>query len=518
MTGRYKPSQFVRLPHRRLIQLTLPRIPASVLAFAVVVLAALTTPIPFVGAQTTPDPEQTSAAVPFIGEFEVWCTESNPGAMGLCQRSGHHSTPAIDFGMPVGATLRATGSGEVIEADAFCSGSGSCNNGAGNIVVIEHPDGRFSRYLHMSTVSVSVGQQVSTGDVLGANGLTGHRSSAHLHFDEQFPLGTRVNAGTMIACVDGAQVEYPAAFGVSEWSQVPFGSLMVNDGYDCFNDARPSTPSPGEQRNDGVPRVFAGPNSFAIAPPVGSNKALYEISLDHASADVPEVFRMTGGGLRRIEGVSGIVEIQARELIDGEAGPWSAVLAFDPTAAPANGPTCDGLYASQQSLSGTPQADVLIGTDGADVINGLGGQDIICAGSGDDTINAGRGADLVLAGSGNDTVTGGFGADVIHGGDGNDNIRGGNGPDVITGDAGDDTLHGTAGNDRVIGGADDDVVIGGIGHDRVLGSEGNDVLEGRNGFDFLEGGEGTDRYDGGNGNDRCLADSAGTEVAIDCER
>ena len=432
--------------------LRLTRFHSAALTFAVLLLVALTAPIPFAGAQNTAtDPEQTSAAVPFIGEFEVWCTESNPGAMGLCQRSGHHSTPAIDFGMPVGATLRATGAGEVIEADAFCSGSGSCNNGAGNIVVIEHPDGRFSRYLHMSAVSVSVGQQVNTGDVLGTNGLTGHNSSAHLHFDEQFPLGTRVNAGTMIGCVDGAQVEYPAAFGVSEWNQVPFGSLMVNDGYDCFSDSTPAVSLADTE----PPRIFAGPNSFAIAAPIGRNTATYEISMTHGGTGETLSFQMTGGDLRRFTISAGASDIRAREIIDGMAQEWSTALQFDPAESTGGGPTCNGLYATQQSLTGTPQADVLIGTSRADVITGLGGSDIICGRAGNDTINGGAGPDLIL------------------GQRGSDNIKGGKGDDII------------------------------------LGNRGNDRLDGSVGRDESRGGGGTDQ---------CIPDAAVNEIAVNCER
>lgn len=482
-------------------------------ALAVVILAVVFSPVDIVGAQNTlPDPEETSAAVPFIGEREVWCTERNPGFDNFCRNRNHHSSPAIDIGLPIGAELNATGSGEVIEADSFCSGSGSCNNGAGNIVIILHPDGRYSRYLHMDEVAVSVGQQVSTGDVIGTNGNTGHRSSPHLHFDEQFPLGTRVNAGIMVGCVNGIQVEYPAAFGVSEWDEVPFGSIMVNDGYDCF-DGRGGTGAQLAATDE--PRVFAGPTGFAIAAPIGSEKALYDISLNLGGSQ-STTFRMTGIALKRFDNVEGVSEVRARQVVDGVPQLWSDTVEF--TAQLTSAPTCDGLYASQGSLTGTTQADVLIGTDGADTISGRGGNDIICAGGGDDIISAGPGADLIYAGSGDDTISGGFGPDEIHGEDGDDDVRGGRGNDTIFGEDGNDQLLGTQGRDRLRGGDGNDTLIGGISHDVLHGGAGDDILEGRNGRDLLHGEAGTDAYDGGNGNDRCIRDRSTTETIANCER
>lgn len=436
----------------------------------VVLLAAVLTPAPTIGAQNpSPNPDDTSAAVPFIGERQTWCTERNPGFDGFCRNRNHHSSPAIDFGLPIGATLRSTGSGTVIEADSFCSGSGSCNNGAGNIVVIEHPDGRFSRYLHMDDVSVSVGQDVVTGQVLGTNGNTGHFSSPHLHFDEQFPLGTRINAGTMVGCVDGEKVNYPAAFGVNDWADVPFGSVIVNEDYSCFTGAA-AQPLPAP--STGEPRVFAGSDRFGIAPPVGSADSLYEISLNTSDRNEPVVFQMTAGALRRFPVLSGVAEVRARELINGAPQAWSDTVQFTPTSTQ-EGPTCGGLYASQSSLSGTPQADVLIGTSGNDAINGGGGNDIICSLGGADVVSGGAGADLILGGSGKDAISGNQGKDDLR---------------------------------------------GGRGQDSLIGGRGGDSLSGGNGNDSLVGARGIDEFDGGSGIDRCEQGESADETHVGCEQ
>ncbi len=53
----------------------------------------------------------------------------------------------------------------------------------GNYVVISHGSGNTTLYAHMSSRSVSVGQTVAQGDVIGITGSTGISSGPHLHFE-----------------------------------------------------------------------------------------------------------------------------------------------------------------------------------------------------------------------------------------------------------------------------------------------------------------------------------------------
>lgn len=54
---------------------------------------------------------------------------------------------------------------------------------AGNYVMIYHGNGLYTRYLHLDSLSVSAGQQVTKGQKLGVMGNTGNSFGAHLHFD-----------------------------------------------------------------------------------------------------------------------------------------------------------------------------------------------------------------------------------------------------------------------------------------------------------------------------------------------
>lgn len=62
----------------------------------------------------------------------------------------------------------------------------------GNYVVVSHGSGNTTLYAHMSSRSVSAGQYVQQGQVLGITGSTGNSTGAHLHF-EITEGGVRVN-------------------------------------------------------------------------------------------------------------------------------------------------------------------------------------------------------------------------------------------------------------------------------------------------------------------------------------
>jgi murein DD-endopeptidase MepM/ murein hydrolase activator NlpD len=101
---------------------------------------------------------------------------------------------AWDFGLPIGAEVLAAAPG-VVEMARLDSNSGCCNvscASAVNYVVINHGDGTAALYMHLAAQSsgLSVGDNVSTGDVVGQIGLTGWVCGAHLHFAVQGLCGS----------------------------------------------------------------------------------------------------------------------------------------------------------------------------------------------------------------------------------------------------------------------------------------------------------------------------------------
>lgn len=89
--------------------------------------------------------------------------------------AGQHR--GIDIGASEGQAVRAATGGTV----TFVGTVGS----SGAVVAIRTADGRFdTSYLHLGSIDVRAGDEVSTGDKVGAVGTSGVRSTAaaHLHF------------------------------------------------------------------------------------------------------------------------------------------------------------------------------------------------------------------------------------------------------------------------------------------------------------------------------------------------
>ncbi len=443
-------------------------------------------------------------ATPFVGEYPVWCTSGNPAPNNLC--GSHHRTPAIDIGMDIGTEIRATGDGLVVDVESGC-GTAWCRGGAGNFVAVEHADGNLSRYLHLSATSVEEGELVTTGQLVGLSGDTGQSTTPHLHYDEQFPIGTRVPFGPWLACVDGELVQYPDSVGYASWLDVPFGTMLRNDGYDCLVDVR-LVPDP--------PALLSGPGVVAVGVVPGKFGSEFELETIKFSGDTATttVTSLEPGRRRALAVADGdTYTFRVRTRIGGAWSDWSDSVDFVLEAVEA-GPTCRGFYRS--TVEGTAGPDVLIGTAGDDVIDAGGGDDIVCGAGGSDVILGGEGDDIIEAGAGHDVIDAGAGRDRVVGGLGHDVIDGGIGRDRIASGAGADEVVGGTGSDVLIGGVGADEIRAGGGNDRVKGGGGDDQILGGGGNDRLFGNSGTDSLDGGAGTDSCEAEESDT--AERCER
>ncbi|MFJ1652198.1 M23 family metallopeptidase [Streptomyces sp. NPDC088337] len=87
--------------------------------------------------------------------------------------SGTHT--GVDFHAASGTSVHAVGSGTVVDA--------GWGGAYGNQVVIRMADGMYTQYGHLSSIQVSVGQQVIPGQRIGLSGATGNVTGPHLHFE-----------------------------------------------------------------------------------------------------------------------------------------------------------------------------------------------------------------------------------------------------------------------------------------------------------------------------------------------
>ena len=81
----------------------------------------------------------------------------------------------VDINAASGAPIAASGAGTVILAQTY--------GGYGRAVVIDHGGGLTSLYAHQSQMAVSVGEEVSRGEVIGYVGCSGSCTGPHLHFE-----------------------------------------------------------------------------------------------------------------------------------------------------------------------------------------------------------------------------------------------------------------------------------------------------------------------------------------------
>ena len=94
--------------------------------------------------------------------------------------------PGLDIAGPEGNSVYATDSGVVVYA-------GWSEYGYGNLIVLDHGTGWQSAYAHLNAVSVTCGQSVAQGTVIGTVGNTGNSTGAHLHFELRSEIYGKVN-------------------------------------------------------------------------------------------------------------------------------------------------------------------------------------------------------------------------------------------------------------------------------------------------------------------------------------
>lgn len=144
--------------------------------------------------ETTPpatEPEETEPPATTQPPSEGWIRPCS--YVRLTSPFGNRESPTagassyhqgVDLAGPEGTPIYAARSGTVTIA--------RYSNSAGYYVTINHGDGFSSVYMHMTTYTVSVGQSVSQGQLIGYMGSTGISTGSHLHFGIAYN-GTYVN-------------------------------------------------------------------------------------------------------------------------------------------------------------------------------------------------------------------------------------------------------------------------------------------------------------------------------------
>lgn len=86
-------------------------------------------------------------------------------------KSYHSGT---DFRASIGTPVRAVNDGVVVLASERYYAGGS--------IIIDHGEGIYSQYYHLSTMDKKRGDRVKKGEVIGKSGVSGRVTGPHLHF------------------------------------------------------------------------------------------------------------------------------------------------------------------------------------------------------------------------------------------------------------------------------------------------------------------------------------------------
>ena len=115
-----------------------------------------------------------AAATPSIWPANGWLTST----MGTRQdpiTGAEDFHAGLDIAAEQGQPVYATAAGTVLSAEP--------HNSYGNLIVLDHGFGLETRYGHLSAFSVTKGQTVQRGDIIGRVGATGKATGSHLHYE-----------------------------------------------------------------------------------------------------------------------------------------------------------------------------------------------------------------------------------------------------------------------------------------------------------------------------------------------
>lgn len=119
----------------------------------------------------------------------VLFADGDPASKNVIKEFGEDKNGVMHYGIDISGVDGVTNvisvsNGEVLSVYTGCSnGDKTCNDGYGNQIIIASSNGDYIVYGHMSDITVSVGDSVLKGQVIGHVGQTGDCDSPCLHWE-----------------------------------------------------------------------------------------------------------------------------------------------------------------------------------------------------------------------------------------------------------------------------------------------------------------------------------------------
>lgn len=237
-----------------------------------------------------------------------------------------HMHRGIDFGVAVGTPVQAAAAGKVVYAAGSAANTwNSGGNSGGMQVHIDHGQGYKTLYMHLSAIRVSVGDQVTQGQVIGLSGNSGYSSGPHLHFQLE---------------KNGVAIDPSAALG---GNYAALGGDLSGSSQNSSGPASSVAGSAGELGYSVPPKADSAkvPSSYSGASIGKSAVALAgggQGQNGHASADSgagkggPEggapggIDHLAIGGTKKSKGANVVINVQVPSVSESEARKFATMV------------------------------------------------------------------------------------------------------------------------------------------------------------------------------------------------
>jgi hypothetical protein len=121
---------------------------------------------------------------PFVRPVPQEASASSFGMRRIINGSPRAPHSGTDLSAPFGTEVVASNHGRVVLIGNYFF--------AGGTVVLDHGDGLFTMYFHLSEFRVEQGSSVKRGDIIGLSGASGRVTGPHLHWGARLS-GARIN-------------------------------------------------------------------------------------------------------------------------------------------------------------------------------------------------------------------------------------------------------------------------------------------------------------------------------------
>lgn len=266
-----------------------------------------------------------------------------------------------DLGGAIGDPVATIGDGVVTFAGQ--------QNGYGNVVIVEHPNGDVSKYAHLNDFSVKPGQRIARGDLIGGLGQTGNATGPNLHI-ELIPRGEApvdyiayMQGRNQPAAHDHEQDSAPGSEGIAQKPQAPENLGASNEltaGNDLVDLSRDEDELVDIESRDDKRRKHVA--LFELLQRLEQQEQQRNQEQVEATADATRAAETAMEGTSPVSDTGALlnqqIAAQQKSINDAAPAPGGAQTAQDAPQSDIPDTTGEGEGKGLKPLTGTPEAEI----------------------------------------------------------------------------------------------------------------------------------------------------------------